>query len=253
MSPWNETVVEYCERSVLACRSCHPYRDSHVPQVSGRASGRRGAVRNLRDLISGDPAWPLVQEWIAAASNRVEVLPASEPARSLALEATQVTTRSPMGAVIFETGGILIDGGWLRILGSGHPRLPRSLPDWNKGRTWTEEHRVPPILLVADDVVGGLFAVNGGGFDGPPGHVHYFAPDRLGWESLESGYSDFLQWTLQGDLEAFYEGQRWPGWLADPAVATPRRVSLRGQDLRMTGWWSLRHWSRRQECDDVHD
>ena len=37
-----------------------------------------------------------------------------------------------MGAVIFETGGILIDEGWLRILGSGHPRLPRSLPDWNK-------------------------------------------------------------------------------------------------------------------------
>ena len=184
-------------------------------------------MRTLRDLISDDPAWPLVREWIATASNRVEVLPASEPARSLALEATQVTTRSPMGAVIFETGGILIDGGWLRILGSGHPRLPRSLPDWNRGRTWHEEHPAPPILLVADDVVGGSFAVNGGGFDGPPGHVHYFAPDRLGWESLERGYSDFLQWTLQGDLEKFYEGQRWPGWLDDvSALAGDQAISI---------------------------
>lgn len=184
-------------------------------------------MRTLKDLISDDPAWPLVQEWIAAASNRAEVLPASEPARSLALEAMQVTTKSPMGAVIFETGGILIDGGWLRILGSGHPRLPRSLPDWNKGRTWKEEHPVPPVLLVADDVIGGSFAVNGGGLDGPPGHVHYFAPDRLGWESLERGYSDFLQWALQGDLDKFYEGQRWPGWQGDvSALAGDQVISI---------------------------
>jgi hypothetical protein len=48
--------------------------------------------------------------------------------------------------------------------------------------------------------------------------VHYFAPDRLKWESLERGYSDFLQWTLRGDLEKFYEGQRWPEWPADVSV-----------------------------------
>ena len=30
----------------------------------------------------------------------------------------QMPTSSPMGAVIYETGGILIHHGWLRILGS---------------------------------------------------------------------------------------------------------------------------------------
>jgi hypothetical protein len=171
--------------------------------------------RRIEDLLSDDPAWPMVREWIEGASNRVEVLPARDPDRSIALEALQVTTRSPMGAVVYETGGLLIDGGWLRILGSGHPRLPRTLPEWNKGRTWTESNAPPPILIVADDVVGGSFAINGGGLPGTPGHVHYFAPDTLEWESLDRGYSDFLSWVLSGDLAKFYEGQRWPGWSAE--------------------------------------
>jgi Protein of unknown function DUF2625 len=172
-------------------------------------------MRSLNDLLSGDPAWPLVREWIAAASNRVEVLPVSDPDRSRALEEIQVTTRSPMGAVVYETGGILIDRGWLRILGSGHPRLPRTLPGWNRGRTWVDGQSAPPILIVADDVLGGSFAINGGALEGPPGLVHYFAPDRLQWESLDKGYSEFFQWTLRGDLQTFYEGYRWPEWAAD--------------------------------------
>jgi hypothetical protein len=175
-------------------------------------------MKSLKDLLSDDPAWTLVREWIAAASNRVEVLPARDPDRSRALEEVQVTTRSPMGAVVYETGGLLIDGGWLRVLGSGHPRLPRTLPGWNKGRTWSETQAAPTILVVADDVIGGSFAINGGALEGPQGQMHYFAPDRLEWESLERGYSDFLQWTLQGDLQKFYEGQRWREWSVDVSV-----------------------------------
>jgi 8-oxo-dGTP pyrophosphatase MutT (NUDIX family) len=70
-------------------------------------------------------------------------------------------------------------------------------------------------LLVADDVLGGSFAINGGALPGPPGRVHYFAPDALEWEDLDRGYSDFLAWTLAGDLEKFYQGYRWPGWSAE--------------------------------------
>ena len=184
-------------------------------------------MKGLKDLLSDDSAWPLVRGWIAAASNQVEVLPARDPDRSRALEEMQVTTRSPMGAVVYETGGLLIDGGWLRMLGSGHPRLPRTLPGWNKGKTWTDAQSVPPLLVVADDVIGGSFAINGGALDGPQGHVHYFAPDCLEWESLERGYSDFLQWTLRGDLEKFYEGQRWPEWPVDvSALAGDQAFSI---------------------------
>ena len=172
--------------------------------------------RSLQELLDTDePAWPLVQSWLREATNPVEVLPPSEPARAEALVATQVTVRSPMGAVIYETGGLLVDHGWLRLLGSGHPRLPRSLPAWNLGRSWADPDAAPPFLLVADDVVGGFFAVNGGPLGEERGNVYYLAPDSLAWETMGGGYTDFLLWGLSGDLGAFYEGYRWPGWQAE--------------------------------------
>ena len=77
---------------------------------------------------------------------------------------------SPLGAVVFYTGGILIDNGWIRILGSGHPRLNRSLPQWNFSCGLPKSEAPPPWLLVADDVLGGFFALNGGRFS-PDGHT----------------------------------------------------------------------------------
>jgi hypothetical protein len=66
-------------------------------------------LKSLQELINGeDPAWPLVQEWVAEATNPVEILlPPEQRTREEALLATQVTTRSPMGAIIYESGGIL--------------------------------------------------------------------------------------------------------------------------------------------------
>jgi hypothetical protein len=171
------------------------------------------AGRTLAELLdTPEPAWPMVQEWIAAATNPVEVLSASDPQRGAALVLTQVTVRSPMGAVIYETGGLLIDRGWLRVLGSGHERLPRSLPAWNYATCWRDPDSAPPFLLVADDVLGGFFAVNGGGLGEARGKVYYFAPDAVAWEPTDLGYTDFLSWCLTGDLAKYYETFRWPGW-----------------------------------------
>src|SRR5262245_8992381 len=133
--------------------------------------------RSLNELLNDDePAWPLVQGWIRDAKRPVEVLPAPACAGDK-LVCMQVTTRSPLGAVIFHTGGILVDHGWIRILGSGHPRLPRPLPDWNFQCGMAEGAVPPPWVLKADDILGGFFALNGGRF-APEGHsVWYFAPD----------------------------------------------------------------------------
>lgn len=170
-------------------------------------------MRPLSELINTDePAWPEVQQWIAGATNAVEVLPVNESNRDAALLAIQVTTRSPMGAIVYETGGLLIDHGWLRILGSGHSRLPRSLASWNDGRTMFGDGQSPGYLLVADDVLGGFFAINGGSLGPEMGSVFYFAPDTVEWECLDFSYSQFIFWCLQGDLADFYESLRWPGW-----------------------------------------
>jgi hypothetical protein len=167
-------------------------------------------MRSLDELVNtDDPALPLVREWLGAAARPVEILPPSQ-ARSDAVLQTQVTTRSPMGAIIYETGGLLIDHGWLRVLGSGHPRLTRTLPTWNQGRG-------NGFLLVADDAIGGFFAINGGAFGEDVKSIYYFAPDTLNWETLGVGYSDWLQWALSERLDKFYDWIRWPNWKADVA------------------------------------
>jgi len=168
--------------------------------------------RSLDELLNhNDPGWPVVEKWIAQAIRSVDVLSPSV-CGGPALVSMQVTTRSPMGAVILHTGGLLVDHGWIRILGSGHERLPRSLPEWNFACGMPESLEPPPWVLIADDVLGGFFALNGGWF-GPPGHsVWYLAPDTLQWEDLGISYSQFLCWCLFGKLDKFYEVFRWPDW-----------------------------------------
>jgi hypothetical protein len=167
----------------------------------------------LNELINReDPAWPLILEWIRAAKVPVEVLPVTRAEGDAALLALQVTTRSPLGALVYETGGILVDQGWLRLLGSGSPRLPRTLVDWNVFMAGLEIGKAPPFLLIADDVVGGFFAIDGGGLGFRPGGIAYFAPDSLRWESLDMGHTQFVQWVLSGSLAGFYADYRWPDW-----------------------------------------
>jgi hypothetical protein len=184
-------------------------------------------MRPLRELINTEePAWPDVQQWIANAKNPVEVLPVNPADRESALLALQVTIRSPMGAIVYETGGLLIDHGWLRILGSGHARLPRSIASWNQGRTMFGDVEPPGYLLVADDVVGGFFAINGGQLGPELGSVFYFAPDSLQWECLDRSYSEVLIWWLQGNLAEYYESLRWPGWEQKQLAWAGSRQSL---------------------------
>lgn len=170
--------------------------------------------RELKELINtDDPGWNLVKQWIGEATNKVDILPKDNARADSALYQTQVTTRSPMGAVVYETGGILVDNGWIRILGSGSSKLDRSLMGWNKGKSFNNIGESPSFLLIADDVLGGFFAINAGGLSKDKiGKVFYFAPDNLTWEPTDLGYSDFLVFCFKGDLNKFYEGMRWSGW-----------------------------------------
>jgi hypothetical protein len=91
--------------------------------------------------------------------------------------------------------------------------MKRGLPEWNKGKSFEEYGQAPPFLLIADDAIGGFFALNGGGFGNEDlGGIYYFSPDNLEWEPLGIGYSDFIYWTFSGDINQFYEGLRWKKW-----------------------------------------
>jgi Protein of unknown function DUF2625 len=179
-------------------------------------------ARQLSELIDDqEPAWPLVQAWMTEATNDVVVLPVQRTDGEETLLALQVTSRSPIGAIALETGGLIVDRGWLRILGSGHELLT-GLSRWNGlGGLNAPGPPLADALVVGHDAIGGFFALNGGAFGHESlGNVFYFAPDSLQWEDLGQGYSAFLRWFLSGDLPAFYAGSRWPTWEPEVATAT---------------------------------
>jgi hypothetical protein len=176
--------------------------------------------RPVEELLATDePAWPRLSAAIQAAQNPVEALPPDGNTLT-DLFTLQVTVRSTLGALVHRTGGLLIDHGWVRVLGGHSARLGRSLVAWNAACGASLEVGAPPLLLVADDVLGGHFALNGGQFPGAVGTVFYFAPDTLEWESLERGFTDFITFLLEGDLATFYADRRWPGW-QDEVAALP--------------------------------
>src|SRR5688572_24935982 len=87
--------------------------------------------RTLDQLVNTpEPAWPDVASWLTHAINAAEVLPRRLEDAEASLLYLQVTTRSALGAVAYETGGILFDHGWLRFLGAGSERMQGNLRTW---------------------------------------------------------------------------------------------------------------------------
>ena len=116
--------------------------------TSGKISIAQNNLRPIDQLTADSSGFDIVRNAMRIARNKYEILPAELAKAKDALYQTQVTTRSPMGAIIYFTGGILIDGGWIRILGSGNDKLDRSLAQWNKGKTFNELAEKPKFLLI---------------------------------------------------------------------------------------------------------
>ncbi|MEU9713997.1 DUF2625 domain-containing protein [Streptomyces sp. NPDC047976] len=190
-------------------------------------------MREVHELVDvDDPAWPVLLEELSGSGVPVEVLPGDAEAGRAGLRQLQVSARSNLGGIVLNCGGLLVDGGWLRIFGSpgvpdaeGLPGLaevnamPSAFdPAWRPGAG----------LVVAHDVLGGVFALNGGdpgaaGRPGEPGEVVYFAPDAPGWEALGAGHSAWLSWILAGGLEEFYGDLRWDGWRGEVSALNGRQ------------------------------
>lgn len=177
-------------------------------------------MKSLDELIdTEDPGIDLLRELAARpGANQNVVLPADPALRGPALERLQVTTRSLLGAVVHETGGLLVDHAWLRVFGSS---TSRSFWDVNDAAEQASP-RENGLLIIADDIFGGLFALNGGRFGQDElGQVFHLSADDTKWSSLEVGHTDFIEWCLTGDLS-----------LIDSDVRTGKLAALeRGLDF----------------------
>lgn len=186
-------------------------------------------MRSLIELVeSDDPAWPEVEAAVAAAPYPVEVLVADARQADAELLRLQVTSRSWLGAVVHRCGGLVIDHGWLRVLGSGNKqRRLASLGEINEG--------IGGGIVVAQDVLGGQFAWVAPAEATPT--IRYFAPDTLRWEDCEIGYGQWLAAMLGGGVTGFYEELRWSGWTDEVAAC--------GLDQAIHTWPPL--WTREGE------
>jgi len=211
-------------------------------------------IRTVEQLIDREHhAWEELLDLFRNGSNAYQVLPADPEAARSTLIGLQVSTRSYLGAVAYETGGILIDEGWIRLLGSGANGIYGSLSSWNglsgdsdpSGPSDSDILRretpdsntggtgalspamdipvLPGMMVVAYDAAGGFFAFNTGRFDSD-GHIYYWAPDCLEWESTELSYSEFITWLAEGDLSLFYKTFRWEGWVENTKRLQPEQI-----------------------------
>lgn len=187
-------------------------------------------MRELTELIEvEDPAWPELQALFAACPIPLTVLAPDSRESTRGLLQLQVTARSILGGLTLNCGGLLVDDGWVRVFGggSGHDGNLPSLAQVNGfPEAFDPQWQAAAGLVVAHDVLGGVFAVNGmdpagAGRPGQPGQMIYFAPDTLEWEALEIGHSAWLAWLLSERLEGFYSALRWEGWRKEAAAAGP--------------------------------
>ncbi|MBM7787843.1 DUF2625 family protein [Tenggerimyces flavus] len=174
-------------------------------------------------------AWDEIRTAAQASPYPVELLAADPDRASSCLARLGITTNSWLGAIVAHTGGVLVDHGWLRVLGSGVNGLPEvgSIIDRTLG-----------LLIVGHDVLGGQFAWVPPAAGAPP-TIHFFAPDTLSWLDTELGYAAWLDAVFAGSLTQVYDTLRWPGWenevsaLAfDEGIHTyPPPSTVEGEDL----------------------
>lgn len=161
-------------------------------------------MRGLDELINvDDAAWPEVRELFTASAVPLTVLPVDINGGRRGLLQPQITARSVLGSLVLNSGGLVVDGGWIRVFGGGSGRGCDHFPSLAAVNAFPRglRSRVASGLVVAHDILGGVFALNGhdhaaAGRPGQAGQLTYFAPDTLQWEALAMGHSAWLSWLL---------------------------------------------------------
>ncbi|MBV9718319.1 MAG: DUF2625 family protein [Candidatus Eremiobacteraeota bacterium] len=171
-------------------------------------------IRSVEELTSGDSLWPTITKWVRQANVTIDVLPRTDSDAEREIAALQVTTRSALGAIVFESGGIMLDHKWLRLLGTGLKDVSPSIGHLNGLLDSSSASLIPGTLVFAWDVLGGIFVINENRLPFRRGNVCYFAPDSLAWMDTQMGHAEFCKWSFTDSLPRFFHHLRWSNWAA---------------------------------------
>lgn len=153
--------------------------------------------------------WMQIKSMYEKSDRQIKILDGIAEQGIKELREINISPESTMEAIIINTNGIIIDN-WIRILGQSSEHHA-GIVDFCE-RIGCEFGK---MMVIAIDIVGGLFAINSGEFEDDIGMVWYFAPDTVSWESLGFRYSEFIAWLAQGNTMDFYKSYRWNGWEKD--------------------------------------
>lgn len=160
----------------------------------------------------------LLAEWIAM-SNKTQFLVAenTEEEENL-LNKLQLTESSVLGCLIKDLGYVICGNHHIRILGGKNPHC-KSFFEVNT--LYTGAGLLQGILVVADTLNGGLFALNCDKNTGAAlGEMLYLPYGSLIWERLDIGYSDFVRWAINASPETLVSG----GWVDSNSKNVPFNV-----------------------------
>ncbi len=154
--------------------------------------------------------WLEIKEMFKTSKINITILDDTKSENTKICKLLKISSASALGAIILNTSGIIFDD-WIRLYGNDtYDR--KGIAKINLLSEKGIPEKIKRMLIVASDIVGGVFAINSGKFNEGMGHVWYFAPDTLDWEDLGLGYSEFVAWLAKGNIDEFYHSMRWNNW-----------------------------------------
>lgn len=125
------------------------------------------------------------------------------------IETMGIDSNSILGTIILHTAGICIDN-WIRVIGQKSDEHD-GICQYNLEKCIITKG----MLIIAQDIVGGIFAINISKYSEGSQMIWYFAPDTLEWECLDMNYAEFIEWLALGNTDQFYHSMRWASWEKD--------------------------------------
>ena len=155
-----------------------------------------------------DEDWEAIKDMFKSSERKFNIVEGESVRSGIVLNWAHVSYSSDLATVIENCEQITVDD-WVHVFGHGKGASGQtifvlsSLPDSDYMKN---------SIVVAKDVLGGLFAICMDEEEEAYGDILYLQPECLEWEYSGMDYSQFLVWLAHEDLDAFYEDVRWKGW-----------------------------------------
>jgi len=152
--------------------------------------------------------WAAIKDLLEASDRKIVISEGESPRSKLVNKWAGINNVSDLASVVNFCEQIIVDD-WIHVFGHGKGGDGQTifvLSNLRKGDFMKDG------LVVAKDVLGGLFVICRDEYDDSYGDIFYLQPECLEWENSGMNYSEFLSWLASGDLDSFYEDVRWSSW-----------------------------------------